>query len=105
MVHTVPKRAWQWLFPLRRLNIFGPQILKNVYSTIESIIESILSGCKSTSVPPTAKRYRGGSREPSTSLGPSSLPSRTSMSGGVRGRPNSSHRSNRLFTLLLSGKQ
>ena len=34
-----------------------------------------------------ARRYRGQCVRPSTSLGPSSLPSRISIPGGVRGRP------------------
>ena len=37
--------------------------------------------------PLTAKRYPRWWGQPSTSLGPSSLPSRTSIPGGVRGRP------------------
>jgi hypothetical protein len=41
---TVVKRAWQHIFPLRRLKIFGivPQILKRFYSCT---IESILTDC------------------------------------------------------------
>jgi hypothetical protein len=42
--NTVVNRTRQYLFPLRRLKIFGmgPQILKKLYS---STIGSILTGC------------------------------------------------------------
>jgi hypothetical protein len=48
LTNTVVKRERQHLFHLRRLKIFGvgPQVLKMFYScTIESTIESILTGC------------------------------------------------------------
>jgi hypothetical protein len=84
---TVVKMARQNLFPLRRLKRFGmgPQILKRFYiCTIESILG-----------------HPGG-----TSPGPSFLPSRTSIPGGVRKIvKDSSHPSHRLFSLLPHGKQ
>ena len=86
--HTVVKRARQRLFSLRRLKrlCMGPRILKKFYSCN---IKSSLTGCITTwyAPPSTTKRYRGWCGQPSTSLGPSSLPFRTSISDGVRGRP------------------
>jgi hypothetical protein len=84
---TVVKRARQNLFPLRRLKSFGmgPQILKTFYScTIERIITGYFTawyGDCSASKPKPLQRVV------CTSLGPSFLPSRTSITGGVRGRP------------------
>ena len=73
---TVVKRARQSLFPLRKLKRFGmgPKILNRFYSCN---IESIL----------TARHYRGKCVRTSTSLGPSFLPCRTYIPGGVKGRP------------------
>ena len=71
---TVVKRERQRLFPLRRLIRFsmGAQISKFYSCTIKSILN-----CSALD-PQNATK--------GTSLGPSSLPSRTSISGGVRGR-------------------
>ena len=74
--------------PLRRLKIFGmgPQILKRFYS---STIESILTGC----ITAWYGNYSNSDRKAlqrvvhTAQLGPSFLPSKTSMPGGVRGRP------------------
>jgi hypothetical protein len=59
-------------------------------------------------LPPIAWCYRGWCGQPSISLGPSSLPSRTFISGCVKGRPGkswvSNHSNDRLFSLLSHGK-
>ena len=80
---TVMKRARQNLFPIRRLKRFGmgPQILKRFYNcTIESILVASLPGM-ATARPPTARHSRG------YFTGANFLPSRTSIPGGIRGRP------------------
>jgi hypothetical protein len=82
---TVVKRARQNLFPNRRFGM-GPQILKRFYRCIIESMVASLPGM-ATARPPTARHYRGQYVRPSTSLGPSFLPSRTSIPGGVRGRP------------------
>jgi hypothetical protein len=86
---TVVKKSRHCLFPIRRLKRFGmgPQILKRFYScTIESILTASPLGM-ATAWNPTARHYRGWSIRPSTSLRLSSLPSRSSIPGSVRGRP------------------
>jgi hypothetical protein len=76
--------------PLRRLKIFGMgrQILKNLYSCT---VENLLTGCItawygncSSSNHKTLQRVVGTAKY---ITGPSFLPSRTSILGGVRGRP------------------
>ena len=86
---TVMKRARQNLFSLRRLKRFGmvPQILKRFYScTIKSILTGCITAWYATARLPTRRHYRGQCERPSTSPGPSFLPSRTSLPG-VRRRP------------------
>jgi hypothetical protein len=80
------KRAQQNLFPLKRLKRFGmgPQILKRFYSCTIALHNCLV---RLTTRPVTARHYRGLCERPSTSLGPSFLPSRTSIPGGVRGGP------------------
>jgi hypothetical protein len=79
---TVMKRARQGLFPLRRLKGFGMghQILKKFYICT---IKSWLHHCLVWQL--LGLRTQGTTE--GTSLGPSFLPSRTSIPGGVRGRP------------------
>jgi hypothetical protein len=81
--------AQEHLFPLRRLKRFvmGPQILKTFYScTIKSILAASLLGM-AISPPSIRWRYREWCGQPSTSLGPRSLPSRTFIYWRVKGRP------------------
>jgi hypothetical protein len=84
---TVVKRARQNLFPLRRLKRLGmgPQILKRFYSCtlhwLHPCLVWQLLGLR------PQRHNRGLCEQPSTSLGPRFLPSRTSIPGGVRGSP------------------
>ena len=87
----------------------GPRILKKFYScTIESIFTAASPLGMANTQPSTAKRYRRWCGKPSTSLGPSSLLSRTSIPGGVRGRPIKLSKIPAtqviVFSLLLQGK-
>jgi hypothetical protein len=65
----------------------GPQILKRFYSCT---IKSILTGCITAwyvNCSASVRRNRGSCERPSTSLGPSFLPSKTYIIGGVKGKP------------------
>ena len=87
---TVVKRARQPIFPLRRLKRFGmgPQILKRFYScTIEGILTGCITAWYSNCSASDHKALQRVVVRPSTSPGPSFLPSRTSIPSGVRGRP------------------
>jgi hypothetical protein len=87
---TVVKRARQHLFSLRRLKRFGmgPQILKRFYScTIESLLTCCITAWYGNCSASDRKALQRVVRMPNTSLGPSFLPSRTSIPGSVRGRP------------------
>jgi hypothetical protein len=84
---TVMKKARQCLFPLRRLKrcCMGPQILKELYFCK---IEGMLTGCITAwhgNCP--ASDCKALQRVVNTSLGPSFLQSKNSISGGVRGSP------------------
>ena len=90
---TAVKRARQNLFLLRRLKRFGmgPQILKRFY---RCTIDSILTGCItawygncSASDRKALQRVVRTAQYITGSTLPSFLPSRTSIPGGVRGRP------------------
>ena len=77
--------------PPRKLKRFGkgPEILKRFYScNIESMV-ALVASLLGTAIARllTARHYRGYCVQPSTSLGLSCLPTRTSTPGGVRGRP------------------
>jgi hypothetical protein len=85
---TVMKKAQQNLFPLRRLKRFGtgPQILKSFYSC------TILTGCipvwyGNCSASDRKALQRVMCTAQYITSGPNFLPSRTSIPGGVRGRP------------------
>ena len=85
---TVVKRARQRLFPLTRLKLFGmgPQILKVIQlhhreHWLHQCLVWQLLGLRPQSA------IEGSAYWPSTSLGPSFLPSRTSIPAGVRGGP------------------
>ncbi|KAK6305728.1 hypothetical protein J4Q44_G00245080 [Coregonus suidteri] len=82
---TVVKRARQSLFPLRRLKRFGmgPQILKFYSCTIESILTGCITAWYGNCLASDRKALQRVVR-----TGPSILPSRTSIQGGVRGRPS-----------------
>ena len=82
-------RSVQSLFPLRKLKRFGmvPEILKRFYSCN---IESILTGCITAWYGNcSASDRKALQRVVRTAqyIRLSSLPSRTSTPGGVRGRP------------------
>ena len=87
---TVMKRARQNLFPLRRLKRFGmgPQILKRFYScTIESILTGCITAWYGNCSASDHKDLQRLVRTAQYITGASFLPSRTSIPGGVRGRP------------------
>ena len=87
---TVVKRAQQSQFPLRRLKRFGmgPQSLKKLYScAIKSVLTGSITAWYGNCSASDHKTLRWWCEWPSTSLGPSFLTSRTSIPGGVRGRP------------------
>ena len=81
---TVVKRARHNLFPLRRLKRFGipPKVIQ---------LESILTGCITAwygnCSASECKALQRVVRTPQYITGPSFLPSRTIILGGVRGRP------------------
>jgi hypothetical protein len=90
----------------------GPQILKRFYRcTIENILTGCITAWYANSTALDRLRNRGLCVQPSTLPGPSSLPSRTSLSGGVFfKRPEKSWKtpttqSHRLFSLLQHGKR
>ena len=87
---TVVKRELQNLFALRRLKRFG-MVLRSLKGFTAAPFRASrrvasLPGM-ATAWPLTARLYRGDCIRPSTSLGPSFLPCRTPIPGGVRGRP------------------
>jgi hypothetical protein len=87
---TVVKTAGQNLLPISRLKIFvmGPQILKRLYScTIESILTGCITACYGNCSASNHKALKRVMRTAQYITGPSFLPSRTSIPGGVRGRP------------------
>ena len=82
-------------------------ILRKLYSCT---IESILTGCLTIWYGNCKAPQRKALQRVLTSLGPSSLPSRTFIPGGVRGRhkkmvKDSSQPSHRLFLMLPHSKQ
>nr|AMP50153.1 protein domain of unknown function (DUF1891) [uncultured bacterium] len=87
---TVMKRARQNLFPLRRLKIFGMglQILKRFYScTIKSILTGCITAWYGNCSASDHKAQQRVVRTAQYITGPSFLPPRTSILGGVGGRP------------------
>ena len=98
-----PSTSRQRLFPLRRA--WGPQIFKS--STAAPLRSSWLAASPpgmATAPPSITWHYRGWFGQPSTSLGLSSLPSRTSLSGEKIVK-DFSHPSHGLFSVLLHDKQ
>ena len=83
--NTVVKRARQNLFPLKRLKRFGmgPQILKKFYSCTVESIPPWYGTCSGSD----RKALQRGVRMAQYITGPGFLPSRTSIPGGVRGKP------------------
>lgn len=97
------------LFFLRRLNrcCMDPQILKRFYScTIESILTGYVWYGNCTTL--DCKALQRVVRTTQYITGACFLPSRKSISGGVRGRlgifPDFSHPNHGIFSLLTSGK-
>ena len=77
-------------FALRRLKRFGmgPQILKMFYRcTIESILTGCITAWYDNCLPSDRKVLQRVVQTAQNITGSSSLPSMTSIPGGVRGRP------------------
>jgi hypothetical protein len=71
-----------------KIFVMGPQILKKLYScTIESILTGFITACYGNCLASDGKALQNIMGAAQYITGTSSLPSRTSIPGGVRGMP------------------